>query len=144
MDTRIAEKLKEIETARNEKYKQEILKNEELSRKHKAYVESKMPDARKWVADRLLDLVAQAMAEPVTRDGFNRPIRKELDLDYCDKEDNGNRNIPGEAKFAAAKEIDGLIVKQRWVPECNEVDFSYPAHYCYTVTWTQYGVDNND
>lgn len=138
MDKRILTKVKVLESAKQNRENVEAAKKAKEAAEHKAYVESKLPQARKWVEERLLDLVAQEIAKPYSYDWARNKVPKELDLSYCDEENNGNKDIPVEAKFIAAGEIDGLITKQNWVEPDNDPDGPmYAGHFCYRVTWIQ-------
>ena len=146
MDSRILEKVKNIQQLEEEKKVTAAQKKAKEEVEHQAYINSKLPEARKWVEERLLDIVAAEIAKPDSYSNAHsrRDISKNkkiISLEYCDKENNGNTNIPTEAKYLAVSEIKGLIAVRDWCPERPDPNsdgvYMIPAGYEYFVTWEQ-------
>lgn len=138
MDTRIVEKIKKIEISRSAEMIAEKQQKIEQEKARKIYINKKLPEARKWVEDRLLDIIAEASVSNTSC--YKAGELSELDLEYCDSQENGNRNIPVEAKAQAAREIEGLAVREEWCPESqnpnDETGRTWDdAHYSYYVGW---------
>jgi hypothetical protein len=140
MDKRITEKIKKLNDEADERARQEVLKKQELEAWHAKRVKDSMPAARKWVEERLLDIIAETV---IKNKGLQPQYQdKELSLYYCDPQNNENRNIPEEAKYLAAQEIEGLIVRKVWAPASqnpnDETGGTWDkAGYEYYVSWKQ-------
>lgn len=138
MDQRILNKIKKLNDEANEQARQEVIKKQELEAWQAKRVKDSMPAARKWVKDRLLDIIAETVVKNKTLQPKYQ--EKELNLHYCDNEDNDNRDIPVESKSLAAAKIDGLTVRKEWVSESqnpnDETGRTWDeAHYEYYVSW---------
>lgn len=130
MDPRIMEKINLLKTKEDEEILAKQQAEADAAKKRKEYIDSKVPDAEKWVDDFLFGEIAKLSLQ--IANNYNRSIN----LDDKD-------GIPIESKVIAIqnKKIQGVTIKKTYRPEDYDPnDESHrtmmPAYWSHYVVWS--------
>lgn len=127
MDIRIKEKIDKIKQQEEFKKEEALAKAKVEEDRHKRAIMDMLPDARDYIKNFLFDKIAVEASKGKT----------ELSL----KDEHSF--IPVESIVVAALEIDGLSIRNQYIPELSGHIYSddtwdiIPAHYEYYVTWSK-------
>lgn len=122
MDPRLKKTLKKAEKLKQEIYEEREAKELLEMKKKAASVKKEMPEARKWVEEKLFNIIMHADAKDQDTVSLYDPESK----------------ISDEALAKAAGEVDGITVIANWVAAYNDPDGAYSreAHWQYSVRWS--------
>lgn len=131
MDSRIIERISLLQRDEEEKLQHQRRAEMEREERLNSYIESKVPDAEKWVDSFLLDEIAK-------KSFAASKSETECSIWLQNKDD-----IPVLSKVKAIqnKKIDGVSISKRYVAEDYDPNDEsrctmIPAHYDYYVVWS--------
>jgi hypothetical protein len=139
MNPIVQAKINQLKQEEQEKKAKEAKEKQSALIIKQKYIKAKIPEAKVWVENSLLDLIAK---EDIRIDAINKNrtgwtgdkfYPKELYLSHYNMVPN---NIPIESVVEALRDFEGLSSRSCWQEESRDPDGPcYPAEYIYYVCW---------
>jgi hypothetical protein len=134
MDFRILEKINVLKNEENEKRRLQQEQEMSAAEKDRLYIESRVPDADKWIDSYLLDEIARVSVLPA------KDYLRSIQLN-----DSDGIPILSKVKAIHAKRLGGITVVEVYVPEdFDPNDESHrtmtPPHFNYYISWSVKGL----